>query len=54
MLLLTEQLLGSTVIKKGVKLENLIQIAHNVIVGENTVMSAQSGISGVQQSAGIV
>lgn len=39
-------MLGSTVIKKGVKLDNLIQIAHNVIVGENTVMSAQSGISG--------
>lgn len=38
--------LGSTVIKKGVKLDNLIQIAHNVIVGENTVMASQTGISG--------
>jgi UDP-3-O-[3-hydroxymyristoyl] glucosamine N-acyltransferase len=38
--------MGSTVIKKGSKLDNLIQIAHNVIVGENTAISAQSGISG--------
>jgi UDP-3-O-[3-hydroxymyristoyl] glucosamine N-acyltransferase len=37
---------GSTVIHKGVKLDNLIQIAHNVKIGENTVMSAQTGISG--------
>ena len=37
---------GSTIIRKGVKLDNLIQIAHNVKVGENTVMSAQTGISG--------
>jgi UDP-3-O-[3-hydroxymyristoyl] glucosamine N-acyltransferase len=38
--------LGSTVIKKGVKLDNLIQIAHNVVIGENTVIAAQTGISG--------
>lgn len=38
--------LGSTVIKKGVKIDNLVQIAHNVSVGNNTVMSAQSGVSG--------
>ena len=38
--------LGSTVIKKGVKLDNLIQIAHNVEVGENTVLAAQVGIAG--------
>lgn len=38
--------MGSTVIKKGVKLDNLIQIAHNVVVGESTVMAAQAGISG--------
>jgi len=38
--------LGSTVIKKGVKLDNLVQIAHNVTLGENTVISAQTGISG--------
>jgi UDP-3-O-[3-hydroxymyristoyl] glucosamine N-acyltransferase len=38
--------LGSTVIHNGVKLDNLIQIAHNVEVGENTVMAAQSGIAG--------
>lgn len=38
--------IGSTIIGKGVKLDNLVQIAHNVKVGENTVMSAQTGISG--------
>lgn len=38
--------MGSTVIKQGVKLDNLIQIAHNVEIGENTVMAAQVGISG--------
>ncbi len=38
--------IGSTIIRKGVKLDNLIQIAHNVEIGENTVIAAQSGISG--------
>ncbi len=38
--------MGSTIIHKGVKLDNLIQIGHNVEVGENTVMAAQSGIAG--------
>ncbi len=38
--------LGSTTLKKGVKLDNLIQVAHNVSIGENTVMAAQVGISG--------
>lgn len=38
--------MGSTIIHKGVKLDNLVQIAHNVEVGENTVMSAQVGIAG--------
>jgi len=38
--------LGQTVIRKGAKLDNLIQIAHNVEVGENTVIAAQTGISG--------
>jgi UDP-3-O-[3-hydroxymyristoyl] glucosamine N-acyltransferase len=38
--------IGETRIKRGVKLDNLIQIAHNVVVGENTVMAAQTGISG--------
>jgi UDP-3-O-[3-hydroxymyristoyl] glucosamine N-acyltransferase len=38
--------MGSTIIRKGVKLDNLIQIGHNVEVGENTVMAAQTGISG--------
>lgn len=36
----------STIIRQGVKLDNLIQIAHNVEVGKNTVIAAQSGISG--------
>jgi UDP-3-O-[3-hydroxymyristoyl] glucosamine N-acyltransferase len=38
--------LGSTIIRKGVKLDNLIQIAHNVEIGENTVIAAQSGVAG--------
>ncbi|WP_295841444.1 UDP-3-O-(3-hydroxymyristoyl)glucosamine N-acyltransferase [uncultured Apibacter sp.] len=38
--------IGSTIIKKGVKLDNLIQIAHNVEIGEHTAMAAQSGIAG--------
>jgi UDP-3-O-[3-hydroxymyristoyl] glucosamine N-acyltransferase len=38
--------MGSTIIQKGVKLDNLIQIGHNVEIGENTVMAAQTGISG--------
>lgn len=37
---------GHTLLKKGVKLDNLIQIAHNVTVGSNTVMAAQVGIAG--------
>ena len=38
--------MGSTHIRKGVKLDNLVQIAHNTDIGENTVMSAQVGIAG--------
>lgn len=38
--------IGSTIIKSGAKLDNLIQIAHNVEIGSNTVIAAQSGISG--------
>jgi UDP-3-O-[3-hydroxymyristoyl] glucosamine N-acyltransferase len=38
--------IGSTIIRSGVKLDNLIQIAHNVEVGTNTVIAAQAGISG--------
>jgi UDP-3-O-[3-hydroxymyristoyl] glucosamine N-acyltransferase len=38
--------MGSTIIHKGVKLDNLIQIGHNVEVGENTVMAGQTGIAG--------
>jgi UDP-3-O-[3-hydroxymyristoyl] glucosamine N-acyltransferase len=38
--------LETTIIRRGVKLDNLIQIAHNVEIGENTVIAAQTGISG--------
>lgn len=38
--------LGSTIIRKGVKLDNLIQVGHNVEIGENTVIAAQTGIAG--------
>jgi UDP-3-O-[3-hydroxymyristoyl] glucosamine N-acyltransferase len=38
--------IGSTLIKAGAKLDNLIQIAHNVEIGNNTVIAAQSGVSG--------
>lgn len=38
--------IGSTIIRKGVKLDNLIQVGHNVEIGENTAIAAQAGISG--------
>ena len=38
--------MGSTFIRKGVKLDNLIQVAHNVDIGEHTVIAAQTGIAG--------
>jgi UDP-3-O-[3-hydroxymyristoyl] glucosamine N-acyltransferase len=38
--------IGSTIIKSGAKLDNLIQIAHNVEIGSNTVIAAQAGVSG--------
>lgn len=38
--------MGSTIVRKGVKIDNLCQIAHNVEVGKNTVMAAQTGIAG--------
>lgn len=38
--------MGSTIVKNGAKVDNLVQIAHNVVVGDNTVISAQTGISG--------
>ncbi|MBP1224442.1 UDP-3-O-(3-hydroxymyristoyl)glucosamine N-acyltransferase [Flavobacterium sp. 1355] len=38
--------LGSTIIRQGVKLDNQIQIAHNVEIGKNTVIAAQSGVAG--------
>ena len=38
--------MGSTIIRKGVKLDNLIQVAHNVEIGQNTVIAAQTGIAG--------
>ncbi|MCG7859471.1 UDP-3-O-(3-hydroxymyristoyl)glucosamine N-acyltransferase, partial [Flavihumibacter sediminis] len=38
--------IGSTIIRSGAKLDNLIQVAHNVEVGNNTVIAAQAGVSG--------
>jgi UDP-3-O-[3-hydroxymyristoyl] glucosamine N-acyltransferase len=38
--------MGSTIIRKGVKIDNLIQIGHNVEIGDNTVMAGQTGIAG--------
>lgn len=38
--------MGSTIVRKGVKLDNLIQVAHNVEIGRNTVIAAQTGVSG--------
>ncbi len=38
--------MGETLIRRGTKLDNLVQIAHNVVVGEDTVMAAQSGVAG--------
>ncbi len=38
--------IGSTTIKKGVKIDNLVQIAHNVVVGDNSLIISQSGIAG--------
>lgn len=37
---------GATIIKKGVKIDNLVHVAHNVVIGENTAIAAQAGISG--------
>lgn len=39
-------MLGNTILKEGVKLDNLVQIAHNCVIGNNTVIAAQSGIAG--------
>jgi UDP-3-O-[3-hydroxymyristoyl] glucosamine N-acyltransferase len=38
--------MGQTVIKRGVKIDNLVQVAHNVVIGENSVIVAQVGIAG--------
>ncbi|MDR3271950.1 MAG: UDP-3-O-(3-hydroxymyristoyl)glucosamine N-acyltransferase [Flavobacteriaceae bacterium] len=38
--------IGSTIIRKGVKLDNLIQVAHNVEIGEHSAMASQSGVAG--------
>ena len=38
--------IGSTIIRQGAKIDNLVQIAHNVEIGENTVMASQSGVAG--------
>ncbi len=39
-------MMGSTRVEKGAKIDNLVQIAHNCVVGENTAMAAQGGIAG--------
>jgi len=44
--------MGSTVIRRGVKLDNLIQIAHNVEIGENTVIAALAGVAGSTKIGG--
>jgi UDP-3-O-[3-hydroxymyristoyl] glucosamine N-acyltransferase len=44
--------MGSTIIRKGAKLDNLIQIAHNVEIGDNSVIAAQTGISGSTKIGG--
>jgi UDP-3-O-[3-hydroxymyristoyl] glucosamine N-acyltransferase len=41
--------MGSTIIRQGAKVDNLVQIAHNVEIGKNTVIAAQSGVSGSTQ-----
>lgn len=38
--------MGSTVIRRGTKIDNLCQVAHNVVIGSNTVMASQSGVAG--------
>lgn len=38
--------MGSTIIRKGVKIDNLVQVAHNVEIGDNTVIASQTGIAG--------
>jgi UDP-3-O-[3-hydroxymyristoyl] glucosamine N-acyltransferase len=38
--------MGSTIVRKGVKIDNLVQVGHNVEIGENTVLAGQSGVSG--------
>jgi UDP-3-O-[3-hydroxymyristoyl] glucosamine N-acyltransferase len=46
--------MGSTIIRKGVKLDNQIQIAHNVEIGEHTVIAAQTGVAGSTKIGNIV
>ena len=46
--------IGSTIIKRGCKIDNLVQIAHNVDIGEDTVISAQTGVSGSTKVGKIV
>ncbi len=41
--------MGSTVVRKGVKLDNLIQVGHNAVIGEHTVMAAQVGVAGTSK-----
>ena len=46
--------IGSTIIEEGVKIDNLVQIAHNVEIGKNTVIAAQSGVADQQKLEKIV
>jgi len=41
--------MGSTIIRKGAKIDNIVQIAHNCEVGENTVIAAQTGLAGTSK-----
>ena len=43
---------GATVVKRGTKLDNLIQIAHNVVIGEDCCIAAQTGIAGSAELQG--
>ena len=38
--------MGSTILRQGVKVDNLCQVAHNVVIGQNTAMAAQVGVAG--------
>jgi UDP-3-O-[3-hydroxymyristoyl] glucosamine N-acyltransferase len=43
---IARSVVGNTIIKKGTKIDNLVHIAHNVVIGENSIITAQAGIAG--------